>query len=383
MQREKAGDLFRAMSSSDSESDPDATSSFEGARRYTRGTFYPARIGECVQSWRVQSKLGFGRFSTVWACVDRAEPAAHEPTHALKISRSDDSCWRDEVETLGKIGAHPCVVRMLASFEVRSGKRAFGCVVTSMHGQSLAQIVKRGVALEHETLLGIARDAAAGLAHVHAAGFVHTDIKPENVLLHPELSAALLGEPPNLRVYVSRRRGACEVPRPYAYVPRTRVHSGPGDFCVIADLGNAEPVDAFPPEPGSIQATCYRAPEVVLHLPHDARADVFGLGVVLYETAKRRFLVDAAGESERESSVEHLAQLRAVLGPLPEWMIVAAQPVLSRDELTAPRDADPETLLPETDLWAVVRSMLALDPRARASASDAVDALAAVDAMRA
>ena len=368
-------------SGSDSDSDPDATSSFEGLARYRRGTFYPARVGECVQSWRIQTKLGFGRFSTVWACVDRAEPAAHEPTHALKISRSDDSGWRDEVETLGKIGAHPCVVRMLASFEVRSGKRAYGCVVTSLHGQSLAQIVKRGVVLEHETLLGIARDAAAGLAHVHAAGFVHTDIKPENVLLHPELSLALLGEAPNLRVYVSRRRGACEVARPYAHVARTRAHFGPGDFCVIADLGNAEAADLFPPEPGSIQATCYRAPEVVMHLPHDARADVFGLGVVLYETCKRRFLVDIAGETERENSVDHLAQLRAVLGPLPEWMIVAAQPVFTRDELTSPRHADPETLVPETDLGAVVRAMLALDPRARVSAADAADALRGVDAM--
>jgi serine/threonine protein kinase len=368
-------------SGSDSDSDPDATSSFEGVRRYRRGTFYPARIGECVQSWRIQSKLGFGRFSTVWACVDKAQPASHEPTHALKVCRSDDSGWRDEVENLSKIGAHPCVVRMLGSFEVRAGKRAYGCVVTSLHGQSLAQLVKRGVELEHETLLGIARDAAAGLAHVHAAGFVHTDIKPENVLLSPDLSLALLGEPPNLRVYVSRRRGASEVARPYAHVARARARFGPGDFCVIADLGNAEPADAFPPEPGAIQATCYRAPEVVLHLPHDARADVFGLGVVLYETSKRRFLVDIAGETERENCVEHLAQLRALLGPLPEWMLVAAQPVFTRDELTSKRDAEPDTLVPETDLGAVVREMLALDPRARMSAADAADALARVDAM--
>jgi hypothetical protein len=62
-------------------------------------------------------------------------------------------------------------------------------------------------------------------------------------------------------------------------------------------------------------------------------------------------------------------------------MLVAAQPVFTRDELTSKRDAEPDTLVPETDLGAVVREMLALDPRARMSAADAADALARVDAM--
>ena len=98
-------------SGSDSDSDPDATSSFEGLARYRRGTFYPARVGECVQSWRIQTKLGFGRLSTVWACVDRAEPAAHEPTHAhgvdkvevLRVGLADQQILRPQHARL----AHP------------------------------------------------------------------------------------------------------------------------------------------------------------------------------------------------------------------------------------------------------------------------------------
>ena len=391
-----------SSSESESESDPDATSSFEGVRRYSRGTFYPVRIGECFhKAWRVQAKLGFGRFCTAWACVAINEHASHPPTHAIKLTRSDDDHWRDEADVLSKIGPHPCVVRLHSSFEVSASRRKFGCVVTSLHGQSLGQLIKRGVELDQATLVGIARDAAAGLAHIHAGGLIHTDVKPENILLHPALSAALLGEPPNLRVYVSRRRAACTVPRPYREVDLSRGDATePGSFCVVADLGNAEARALFPPEPGSIQATCYRAPEVVMHLPHDERADVFGLGIVMYEAMTHKYLVETDGETERDEGVGHLAQLRAILGPLPEWMILAASPVFTRDELTATTqptggsassanaansansaNSETEHLL-ATELGGVVRSMLTLDPRERPSAAAVHAALCGVGTMR-
>jgi serine/threonine protein kinase len=375
-------------SESESDSDPDATSSFEGIRRYSRGTFYPVRIGECLhKAWRVQSKLGFGRFCTAWACVAINEHASHPPTHAIKLTRSDDDHWRDEAEVLEKLGPHPCVIRLHSSFEVFASRRSFGCVVTSLHGQSLGRLIRRGVEIDQATLLGIALDAAAGLAHVHAGGYIHTDVKPENILLHPALSSALLGEPPNLRVYVSRRRAACTVPRPYRDCAARGDATGQGSFCVVADLGNAERIGLFPPEPGSIQATCYRAPEVVMHLPHDERADVFGLGIVMYEAMTHTYLVETMGDTERDESVAHLSQLRALLGPLPEWMILAASPVFTRDELT--KGANPSSSASETEhllateLGGVVRSMLALDPRERPSAAAVFAALSGVDTMRA
>jgi len=368
-------------SGSSSESDSDATSSFEGARRYVRGTFYPARIGECIQKWRVQSKLGFGRFSTAWACAGAHEPATRFPTHALKIARSDDARWKDEVDALNRVGAHPCVVRLETSFDFSANRRTFGCIVSSLHGQPLSRLAAhmkhKGLAIDADVLRGIARDAAAGLAHIHLSGFLHTDIKPENILLSAALSRALLGEAPDLRVYVSRRRGACVVPRPYGCPAPEPPGAALGSFCVIADLGNAEKQAAFPPEPGCIQPTCYRAPEVVLYLPHDSAADVFGLGIALYEAATARYLVDTDAESERDESVQHIAQLRAALGELPEWMIVAAKPVFSREELTAVAAHAPATFA-DAPLAAVLAAMLCMDPRARCTARDAHDRLDAL-----
>jgi serine/threonine protein kinase len=367
-------------SDSSSESDSDATSSFEGARRYVRGTFYPARIGECIQKWRVQSKLGFGRFSTAWACSGAHEPATRYPTHALKIARSDDARWKDEVDALTRVGAHPCVVRLETSFDFNANRRTFGCIVSSLHGQPLSRLTAhmkhKGAPIDREILRGIARDAAAGLAHVHGSGYLHTDIKPENILLSAALSHALLGDAPDLRVYVSRRRGACVVPRPFAASAAAHPALGVelGSFCVLADLGNAEKRGAFPPEPGCIQPTCYRAPEVVLFLPHDSAADVFGLGIALYEAATTRYLVDTDAESERDESVQHVTQLRAALGDLPEWMVEAARPVFSREELTSAAAHAP-TALADAELAQVLAAMLRMDPRARCSARDATDLL--------
>ena len=370
-------------SSSDSESDPDATSSFEGARRYARGTFYHARIGECVQSWRIQSKLGFGRFSTVWSCVDRNEPAACEPTHALKLSRSDDSGWRDEVETLGKIGAHPCVVRMLSSFEVRGAKRVYGCVVTSMHGQSLAQLVRRGVALEHETLLGIARVAAAGIAHVHAAGFVHTDIKPDNVLLRQALSRAIVGAPRELRVFARERKGKPRRAAPEAKASATtelkapaleEAAFGPGSFCVVGDLGNAERIGHYPPEPGSIQPRLYRAPEVVAYLPHTEAVDVYAAGAVVHFAATAGALFDPEGDTSESRNAEHVRLIARTLGPFPDYMRRASHVVRVADSI----EFDPLALADSAACW-LVRALTAVDPYERPSA--AVAALAQSPAM--
>jgi serine/threonine protein kinase len=93
----------------------------------------------------------------------------------------------------------------------------------------------------------IAVELLCGLGHVHAAGLVHRDMKPANILIHAN---------------GGRRR-------------RIRLT----DFGLAAPSGQAE-------EPGRISGSLpYVSPEAILGLPLDGRADLYGLGIMLYQLA--------------------------------------------------------------------------------------------------
>ena len=98
----------------------------------------------------------------------------------------------------------------------------------------------------------IVAQIAAAAAHGHARGIVHRDLKPENVML--------------------TTRGADR------------------DFVKVVDFGLAKPTlgDAMGPsltQPGDLFGTPhYMAPELWRAEPPDGRADVYALGVILYET---------------------------------------------------------------------------------------------------
>ena len=125
-----------------------------------------------------------------------------------------------------------------------------------MPGTTLRDEIERGP-IAPATVVRYARDIAAGLARAHKSGIVHRDLKPENVMVTPDGTVKIL------------------------------------------DFGLAREAPEGPSATGEAETTgiagtpAYMAPEQARGERVDARADVFSLGVLLYEmlTGARPFPV--------------------------------------------------------------------------------------------
>jgi serine/threonine protein kinase len=304
----------------------------------------------------------------------------------MKIYRADAEWWKEEVAVLTAVRNLPCIVQLLASGTVASPNGEHGYVVMSAMGSTLHRaIFVSGVALPVWVVRGIARDVLTGLVGLHGQRYIHTDLKPDNILLRPWLSALLVGSEKPQRVYCSkrqRRKRHMLVAGPEPCEPscmtedRTAEVDANGGFAAVADFGNAIRDDEFPPRPGSLQARVFRAPEVVLYMHHDARMDVFSFGVILQCMHTRAYLFDAEGETRLELFCSHVQLLSDALGAFPEWMRRAA-PACARPYMvprSAPADLD-------GPFASIATATLRLDASERPTAAEALRMLLSASPM--
>src|SRR5262249_35079032 len=99
---------------------------------------------------------------------------------------------RDEARRLAGV-RHPNVIPVLAWQEGEAGgRRTAALVMPFVPGGALADRVRREGPLPWPAAAGYLADMADGLLAVHAAGLVHRDVKPANVLWDPDADEALL-----------------------------------------------------------------------------------------------------------------------------------------------------------------------------------------------
>ncbi|HET8705004.1 MAG TPA: serine/threonine-protein kinase, partial [Pseudomonadales bacterium] len=93
-----------------------------------------------------------------------------------------------EAQTLAKF-KHPNIVRVLSVFE------QLGTAYMVMEyepGVELADLIKQGKSFSEPELMTLTLTLLNGLGAVHAAGFIHRDIKPQNIVMRPDGSPVLL-----------------------------------------------------------------------------------------------------------------------------------------------------------------------------------------------
>ncbi|EHN00780.1 Sky1p [Saccharomyces cerevisiae x Saccharomyces kudriavzevii VIN7] len=192
-------------SRSDSDSDSDSDSSMsscderneESLKDYRPGGYHPAFKGEPYKDSRyiLVRKLGWGHFSTVWLARDTINN-----THvAMKIVRSDKvytEAAEDEIKLLQRVndadntkddsmGANH-ILKLLDHFNHKGPNGVHVVMVFEVLGENLLALIKkyehRGIPLIY--VKQISKQLLLGLDYMHRrCGIIHTDIKPENILM--------------------------------------------------------------------------------------------------------------------------------------------------------------------------------------------------------
>ncbi|MEU9037877.1 serine/threonine-protein kinase [Streptomyces sp. NPDC048352] len=259
--------------------------------------------GRRVGDWVVAEPIGAGGWATVYA--GRPARAGAGPGEvALKVlptaglaprqARSVAESARREVE-LGRRAGHPRLIRLLDTVVLRAPDHPLldGAIVLVMEraARSLRDLLDAGVdeAEGGRLVTGICE----GLAHLHRSGWVHADLKPENVLIGDDGSVKL-----------SDFGLATELTGTHGYAP---------------PMGT---LDYLPPER-------WKAPLGELGVQVRPSADVWALGIVIHEVfTSGAPLFPGATPMARGAAVQEYAAGRAPLrmdgGVPPFWRDLAA-----------------------------------------------------------
>jgi len=345
--------LFGNAGYSYSSGSSDGEDEDEGTEGYRKGGYHSARPGDRFAGGRfvAQRKLGWGNFSTVWLAYD----TLHSRFVALKIQKSARDYAHaalHEIELLSAVAKgdptnSKCVVRLLDHFKHVGPNGHHVCLVTEFLGDSLLRLIRynrnKGVGLSR--VKEICRSLLVGLDYLHSElGIIHTDLKPENVLLASTINPAkdpvrsgftpILDRPVGSqygRTVISfsekmlkmrARRAVAKISRRRvslggfaAEVEKERNLDGISLKCKIVDFGNACWGDQQ--LAGEIQTRQYRAPEVIIGSGYSYSADMWSFACIAFELATGDLLFapkNCEGCSEDE---DHLALMMETLGKMP------------------------------------------------------------------
>lgn len=163
------------------------------------GGYHPVTVGQVYNArFRVIRKLGWGHFSTVWLALDEHV----NDFVALKIVKSAKhytDAAEDEIRLLtalkdADVARTKPVVSLIDSFMHTGEHGKHVCMVFEVLSCNLLRLIKqtnyKGLPLN--VVRSITRQVLEGLDFLAQVGIIHTDLKPENVLLtlsHDELNA--------------------------------------------------------------------------------------------------------------------------------------------------------------------------------------------------
>ncbi|MFE4977573.1 serine/threonine-protein kinase [Kitasatospora sp. NPDC056651] len=276
--------------------------------------------GHRVGEWTVTGPIGEGGWATVYAARRADGSGGPDDTVALKVlptaglaprqARHVAEAARREAE-LGRTAPHPRLVRLLGTLVLAAPDQPSldGATVLVMERArcTLRDLLATGV--DEAEGARIVAGVCEGLAHLHRSGWVHTDLKPENVLIGADGEVRLSDF--GLAVELSGTHG----------------HSAP--------MGTP---DYLPPER-------WREPLGERGVKVRTTADIWALGIVIHEVfAAGGSPFPGATPTARSAAAQQYAEGRAALrlaaSVPPFWRDLAADCLAPTRAARAPHTAE-------------------------------------------
>ncbi|MGL3148806.1 protein kinase domain-containing protein [Microbacterium sp. A82] len=229
--------------------------------------------------YELQSRIAIGGMGEVWEATDHVIGR----TVAIKILKDEYMGDPGFLERFRAEARHAALVNhegIASVFDYGEEKGSAFLVMELVPGEALSTILERDGALSADKTLDIVAQTASALQAAHAAGLVHRDIKPGNLLITPDG-----------RVKIT-------------------------DFG-IARIADQVPLTATGQVMGTVQ---YLSPEQASGHPASPATDTYSLGIVAYEclAGKRPF----TGESQVAIA---MAQINEQPPPLPPTVPIPVQ----------------------------------------------------------
>ncbi|KAG4069590.1 hypothetical protein HA402_005128 [Bradysia odoriphaga] len=248
--------------------------------------------GLIIGKYEVKSKLGDGTYGRVVLAIDAVE----RRRVALKVTKNGEDTRKSaqkEIAVLKIIGNLdlldniPCI-KMLDCFNY--GRHI--CIAFPCMAMDVLNYMKRNNfnPLSYHELRDISRQLFLALNFLHNNGIVHTDIKPDNILLIDGSFRMEFCDRTKLLV----RRLNCTTVRLC-------------DFGLVSQNGEERNY--------KITAREYRAPEVILRMTWTYTTDIWSAGCTLMELYTGNLLFPV------KKSMQHLAMMECKLGRIPTNMV--------------------------------------------------------------
>ena len=139
-----------------------------------------------IAGYRVLAKIGTGAASELYAVQDPKTKQVWALKHVLKTNEKDQR-FVDQVQTEYTVGSkldhhHVRKVSRLVKHRKRFKVTSVTLIMELIDAMTLDQRLPQS----HAEAVRIFHQVAQGLAHMHARGFAHADIKPNNILVSEE-----------------------------------------------------------------------------------------------------------------------------------------------------------------------------------------------------